>query len=67
VSHPSLRSSNEQHPLTHIAASFDDGGFQADNATATSDDWAPDAAAGGEETGYLGQDVSKHDDGGCRK
>jgi hypothetical protein len=67
VSHPSLRSSSEQHSLTLIAASFDDGGFQADNATATTDAWAPDAAAGGEDTGYIGQNVSKHDDGGCRK
>jgi len=67
VSNPRTRPSIEQRPLTLIAASFDDGGFQADNTTGTSDAWAPDAAAGGEETGYLGQNVSKHDDGGCRK
>ena len=50
-----------------------DGGFTADETTSNTA-WAPQDTTGGEgfddDTGYIGQDVSKHagtHDSGCRK
>jgi hypothetical protein len=55
--------------LILLTAAADDGGFSADT-------WAPEATATGggdgfdDDTGYIGQNVSKHagvNDEGCRK
>lgn len=54
--------------LTIVTAAAGDGGFTADES------WAPAATTSGgdgfeDDTGYIGQNVSKHagDDSGCRK
>lgn len=58
--------------LTIITAAAGDGGFTADQSTSTA--WAPEATTSAgdgfdDDTGYIGQNVSKHagGDSGCRK